>query len=78
VWTEFDAAGCRDLERVMGIEPTLFAWEAEVLPLNYTRKSWTGSSIQSLIDISQDLNEALGCRAAKAQTLPNRPSAQVL
>jgi len=46
--------------------------------LNYTRKCWTGSSIQSLIDISQDLNEALGYRAAKAQTPPNRPSAQVL
>ena len=27
----------RALERVMGIEPTLSAWEAEVLPLNYTR-----------------------------------------
>jgi hypothetical protein len=27
------------LERVMGIEPTSSAWEAEVLPLNYTRKS---------------------------------------
>ena len=25
------------LERVMGIEPTLVAWEATVLPLNYTR-----------------------------------------
>jgi hypothetical protein len=25
------------LKRVMGIEPTLSAWEAEVLPLNYTR-----------------------------------------
>lgn len=25
------------VERVMGIEPTLFAWEAKVLPLNYTR-----------------------------------------
>ena len=23
----------------MGIEPTLFAWEAEVLPLNYTREA---------------------------------------
>ena len=23
----------------MGIEPTLSAWEAEVLPLNYTRAS---------------------------------------
>jgi hypothetical protein len=27
----------RLLERVMGIEPTLAAWEAAVLPLNYTR-----------------------------------------
>jgi hypothetical protein len=27
------------LERVMGIEPTLFAWEARVLPLNDTRTS---------------------------------------
>lgn len=26
-----------EMERVMGIEPTLSAWEAEVLPLNYTR-----------------------------------------
>ncbi len=26
-----------ELERVMGIEPTLEAWEASVLPLNYTR-----------------------------------------
>ena len=26
-----------DMERVMGIEPTLPAWEADVLPLNYTR-----------------------------------------
>ena len=27
------------MERVMGIEPTLVAWEATVLPLNYTRRS---------------------------------------
>ena len=26
------------MERVMGIEPTLVAWEATVLPLNYTRR----------------------------------------
>ena len=24
----------------MGIEPTLLAWEAKVLPLNYTRLVW--------------------------------------
>ncbi len=29
--------GFQFLERVMGIEPTLSAWKAEVLPLNYTR-----------------------------------------
>ena len=27
-----------NLERVMGIEPTFSAWEADVLPLNDTRK----------------------------------------
>ena len=27
------------MERVMGIEPTSSAWEAEVLPLNYTRRT---------------------------------------
>ncbi len=27
------------MERVMGIEPTISAWKAEVLPLNYTRTS---------------------------------------
>jgi hypothetical protein len=29
------------LERVMGIEPTFSAWEADVLPLNYTRAFFT-------------------------------------
>ena len=28
------------MERVVGIEPTLSAWKAEVLPLNYTRLSY--------------------------------------
>ena len=27
----------KSLERAMGIEPTYAAWEAAVLPLNYTR-----------------------------------------
>ncbi|MEN9311195.1 MAG: hypothetical protein RLY77_1320 [Pseudomonadota bacterium] len=31
--------GLSILERVMGIEPTLAAWEAAVLPLNYTREA---------------------------------------
>jgi hypothetical protein len=28
------------LERMTGIEPALSAWEADVLPLNYIRRSW--------------------------------------
>ncbi len=28
------------LERVKGIEPSYEAWEAAVLPLNYTRTGW--------------------------------------
>ena len=32
------------LERVMGIEPTFSAWEADVLPLNYTRLKYVISS----------------------------------
>ena len=27
------------LERVMGIEPTSQAWEARILPMNYTRRN---------------------------------------
>jgi hypothetical protein len=29
--------GALEMERVTGIEPAYFAWEANVLPLNYTR-----------------------------------------
>ena len=36
-----------ELERVMGIEPTFEAWEAPVLPLNYTRFS---AAVLHLID----------------------------
>ena len=32
-----DVGAARVLERAMGIEPTLSAWKAEVLPLNYAR-----------------------------------------
>ncbi len=28
------------MERVKGIEPSCAAWEAAVLPLNYTRQGW--------------------------------------
>jgi hypothetical protein len=33
------------LERVMGIEPTFSAWEADVLPLNYTRRYIPASNL---------------------------------
>ena len=33
------------LERVMGIEPTFKAWEALVLPLNYTRDGIRGYAL---------------------------------
>lgn len=33
-----------NLERVTGIEPTLFAWEARVLPLNDARRSREAAS----------------------------------
>jgi sulfur carrier protein len=39
------------MERVMGIEPTLSAWEAEVLPLNYTRFGmWRQSLMQIIVN----------------------------
>ena len=41
------------MERMMGIEPTTSAWEAEVLPLNYIRK-WKNkeNDVQELYVIS--------------------------
>lgn len=33
------------MERVKGIEPSLSAWEAEVLPLNYTRVGQSAARI---------------------------------
>ena len=33
-----EASNLKLLERVTGIEPAYSAWEADVLPLNYTRK----------------------------------------
>jgi hypothetical protein len=35
-----------ELERVKGIEPSLLAWEAKVLPLNYTREGLALSSLE--------------------------------
>jgi hypothetical protein len=41
--SDSDMKSKSSLERVMGIEPTLAAWEAAVLPLNYTRRSVLGT-----------------------------------
>ncbi len=35
------------LERVTGIEPALSAWEADVLPLNYTRVHGVGRTCRA-------------------------------
>ena len=40
------------MERVVGIEPTLSAWEAEVLPLNYTRVAGHLSPLPELIKVT--------------------------
>ncbi len=37
----------RGAERVTGIEPAFSAWEADVLPLNYTREGGTEVSVGS-------------------------------
>ena len=36
-WTSLELRGIDVVERVEGIEPSTKAWEAFVLPLNYTR-----------------------------------------
>ena len=38
VGSRVDRVGGQAVERVKGIEPSYEAWEAAVLPLNYTRK----------------------------------------
>ena len=54
------SAAAKELERVMGIEPTPSAWKAEVLPLNYTRL------IPSVPVLLQCLVEGEGFEPSKA------------
>ncbi len=42
-------AGADSLERVKGIEPSYEAWEAAVLPLNYTRSLYIIKSMPFVI-----------------------------
>jgi hypothetical protein len=61
-----DVLRYRRLERVMGIEPTLAAWEAAVLPLNYTR---AGRAILEVLQLNGQIrpprravgSPAVGC-----------------
>lgn len=56
----------------MGIEPTLSAWEAEVLPLNYTRTTccfnhsefWIKSQIMEIIVNGTEQQVEPGCTLA--------------
>ena len=41
-WRDGSQQTLKYVERVMGIEPTYQAWEARVLPLNYTRMAQSG------------------------------------
>ncbi len=63
------------MERVMGIEPTLEAWEAAVLPLNYTR-SGVVPSAQSEAEAA--IIARLFSSPPPAVALPQRPSASRL
>jgi hypothetical protein len=47
------------MERVMGIEPTSSAWEAEVLPLNYTRDAITLKSITDACPRTDSIDQVI-------------------
>jgi hypothetical protein len=38
----------------MGIEPTFSAWEADVLPLNYTRAGWDSIASPLAVNAQSD------------------------
>ena len=45
---------CSDVEQVTGIEPACSAWEADILPLNYTCKvlsDYTGKELENQEEI---------------------------
>ena len=53
------------VERVTGIEPALSAWEADVLPLNYTRADLRCSPEDELHCVRPDIvPEPVGCQGA--------------
>ena len=56
--TEAEPEQVADRKRVKGIEPSYSAWEADVLPLNYTRRSncWQVSGLKSLVHENVPVN----------------------
>src|SRR6187549_2179128 len=70
------------LERVMGIEPTLVAWEATVLPLNYTRaridkaSSWQNSRALLANSTGPDAALEVVDRHGLAAGIPRAPRAR--
>src|SRR3954469_13532299 len=59
-----------EMERVMGIEPTLVAWEATVLPLNYTR---AGCRENSGLDEPRKVARGITDRHGAAAGIPGPP-----
>ena len=55
------------MERVTGIEPALSAWEADVLPLNYTRR-------RSKPYLTSALTTALQTRLLEGDAVPGAHS----
>ncbi len=54
------------MERVTGIEPVLSAWEAEILPLNYTRYV---SAVPASLPVSLWRVSVFDCRPTASLTL---------
>ncbi len=53
------------LERVTGIEPALSAWEADVLPLNYTRAPALSRWGTGMYCVRPDIvPDPIGCQGA--------------
>ena len=53
------------MERVTGIEPALSAWEADVLPLNYTRATGLPAAEKSISDPGARNHAGSACRAVR-------------
>ena len=56
-------------ERVRGIEPPFSAWEADVLPLNYTRRTDTTIATSLLRATFKLFQGSVGCRRDPGVTL---------